>query len=51
MIQQKQIKSANGPECFLKFVNQTQNTVKIDWINHKGDLVTYHNLKPGEEYN
>lgn len=51
MIEQKEISSSNGgPELFLKFVNQSERTVKIDWINDDGDLVNYSDLNPGETY-
>ena len=42
--------SGKGPKYFLKFVNETPFTVKIDWISHQGQLITYANLEPGQSY-
>ena len=42
--------SGAGPEYFLKFVNSTTFTVKIDWIDQQGQLQTYANLEPGQSH-
>ena len=49
MLQQNQITSSNGPEIFLKFVNDSTSTVQIDWVSYEGELTNYITLQAGEE--
>jgi len=45
------IRSVNGAfSTSIKFVNNRQETVKVQWLDYRGKRKFYNSLSPGEQY-
>ena len=40
----------SAEETFIEFVNQTNKSVQLFWVNLNGKRVPYHKLQPGDNY-